>query len=60
MRPEKLAASAARTVTELFSPMISPVGTTLVSSAWDFAEQCRKLRESKAYGGGDEDGDGEP
>ena len=41
----------------------SGLGTTLVSSAWDFAEQCRALRESKAYGGGeDEDGDedGEP
>jgi hypothetical protein len=38
----------------------SGTGTTLISSAWDFAEQCRALRRSKAYGGGeDEDGDGD-
>lgn len=40
----------------------SGLGTTLVSSAWDFAEQCRALKRSKAYGGDgeDEDGDEEP
>ena len=37
----------------------SGLGTTLVSSAWDFAEQCQALKRSKAYGG-DEDEDGEP
>ncbi len=34
----------------------SRLGTTLISSAWDFAEQCQALKRSKAYGG---DGDGE-
>jgi hypothetical protein len=35
-------------------------GTTLVSSAWDFPDQCRALKRSKAYGGdGGEDEDGE-
>jgi len=38
----------------------SGLGTTLVSSDWDFPEQCQKLRESKAYGGEDEDEDEEP
>jgi len=33
----------------------SGLGTTLVSSDWDFPEQCQKLRESKAYGGEDEE-----
>jgi hypothetical protein len=38
----------------------SGLGTTLVSSAWDFPDQCRALRDSKAYGGdGDEAGDEE-
>jgi hypothetical protein len=34
----------------------SGLGTTLVSSAWDFPDQCRALKDSKAYGGEDEDG----
>lgn len=38
----------------------SRLGTTLVSSAWDFAGQCRALKDSKRYGGEDEDGDEEP
>ena len=33
----------------------SGLGTTVVSSGWNFPEQCQKLRESKAYGGEDED-----
>ena len=37
----------------------SGTGTTLVSSHWDFAEQCRALRRSKAYGG-DKDEDEAP
>ena len=37
----------------------SGLGTTLVSSDWDFPEQCQKLRDSKAYGGEDEDEDDE-
>jgi hypothetical protein len=37
----------------------SGLGTTLVSSRWDFADQCRALKGSKAYGGEDENGDGD-
>ena len=33
----------------------SGLGTTLVSSGWDFAGHGRTLKDSKAYGG-DEDG----
>ena len=36
----------------------SGLGTTLVSSGWNFAGQCRTLKDSKAYGG-DEDGSAE-
>jgi hypothetical protein len=35
----------------------SDLGTALVSSAWDFAEQCRALKASEAYGGDSEDED---
>ena len=35
----------------------SGLGTVLVSSAWDFADQCRALKDSKAYGGDGEDED---
>ena len=39
----------------------SDLGTALISSADSFPDQCRKLRDSKKYGGGeDEGGDGEP
>ena len=33
----------------------SGTGTTLVGSDWDFAEQCRALMNSKAYGGGEDE-----
>ena len=36
----------------------SRLGTTLVSSAWGFADQCSALKASKSYGGS-EDGDDE-
>ena len=36
----------------------SGLGTTLVSSAWDFAAQCSALKASKSYGGS-QDGDDE-
>ena len=36
----------------------SGIDTTLVSSAWDFPDQCQALKRSKAYGG-DEDQDEE-
>ena len=41
----------------------SGTGTTLVSSEWEFPEQCRALKQSKAYGGDeaeDEDEDEAP
>lgn len=34
----------------------SGLGTTLVTSAWNFPDQCRALKHSKSYGGDDEDG----
>jgi hypothetical protein len=29
----------------------SGLGTTLVTSEWSYPEQCRALKQSKAYGG---------
>ena len=37
-----------------FTPPAAEVLVPLVSSDWPLAEQCRSLRESKAYLGGEE------
>ena len=55
---ELFATSATRDSLPPFTPpepeVPPPSLAPLVSSGWDYAEQCRALRESKAYGG-DED-----